>query len=218
MQPAQDGLEFEVLVFVNGVEMTSQAAGMGMDPYEVFVPENRLRTKSEPFETPIARCNCGTYGCGSTDVRITSDGNEVHWDWLIEKPSDRRATFRRDQYEQELDALESFTQWETPERTVGRLVLSGLDRAHLAAFGLRPSFVCNDWRDPSMFEVVLAYQDTHQIFLRFPWGNASPGGLSDTVASTLRQDPSTWTGTWHQCDPKDLRPPEFARGWVRERL
>ncbi len=71
---SSDSDEFEVLVFVNGVEMTSRGAGMGMDPYDIFVPENRLRPKVDEFELPIARCTCGTYGCGSTDVRISVEG------------------------------------------------------------------------------------------------------------------------------------------------
>lgn len=214
----ESGNDFEVLVFVNGVEMTSIGAGMGMDPYDLFVPFNRLRPRAESFEVPIARCNCGIYGCGSTDVRITLDGDEVHWDWLIEKPSEQRATVRRDEYDSALRALDRSTDWETPERTAGRLVLSRLDKAHLARFDLRPGFVCNDWREPSLFQVVLTYRDTHQVFLRFPWNNATPGALARTVVDVLTEEPSTWTGTRHQFEQRGRRPPKFAERWEQERL
>jgi hypothetical protein len=61
---------FQVQVFVNGAEMTSAWAGLGMDPYDLLVPSNRLVATVEPRTAGIARCSCGVYGCGSTDVTI----------------------------------------------------------------------------------------------------------------------------------------------------
>ncbi|WP_156758575.1 hypothetical protein [Actinokineospora pegani] len=66
-----------VRVFVDEVERTERGAGMGMDPYDVFVPVNRLVAAAEPRTVPIARCSCGSYGCGRTDVTIT----RVGWRW-----------------------------------------------------------------------------------------------------------------------------------------
>jgi hypothetical protein len=76
VSPASDdsGGGFQVEVFVNDVEMTSAGAGLGMDPYDVLIPENRLIASDSPRTTPIARCGCGVYGCGSTDVTISSIG------------------------------------------------------------------------------------------------------------------------------------------------
>jgi len=71
---ASVGDVFEVQVYVNGVEMTKAGAGLGMDPYDVLVPANRLVATEQPRTVPIARCECGTYGCGSTDVTIVRDG------------------------------------------------------------------------------------------------------------------------------------------------
>ena len=48
---------------------------MGMDPYDVFVPDNRLVATTESRRVPIARCTCGEYGCGATDVSIVRDGH-----------------------------------------------------------------------------------------------------------------------------------------------
>lgn len=42
-----------------------------MDPYDVLIPENRVVAAEDPKTIPEARCECGVYGCGSTDVRIT---------------------------------------------------------------------------------------------------------------------------------------------------
>ena len=39
---AEAGADFEVQVFVNGVEMTAAGAGLGMDPYAVLIPDNAL--------------------------------------------------------------------------------------------------------------------------------------------------------------------------------
>jgi hypothetical protein len=50
----------------------------------VFVPLNRLVADSVANRVPIARCTCGVYGCGSTDVNIVRDDDMVHWDWLLE--------------------------------------------------------------------------------------------------------------------------------------
>lgn len=48
---------FELQVYVNDTEMTSVGAGMGMDPYEVLVPENRLVATEASTRIPIARCH-----------------------------------------------------------------------------------------------------------------------------------------------------------------
>jgi hypothetical protein len=77
---------FQVLIYVNDVEMTAIGAGLGMDPYDVLVPENRFVTGDEPHTIPVARCTCGAYGCGMTDATITRDGDRVRWDWDIEVP------------------------------------------------------------------------------------------------------------------------------------
>ncbi|HEX9033613.1 MAG TPA: hypothetical protein VF834_17365 [Streptosporangiaceae bacterium] len=97
----------EVLVYVNDVEMTSVGAGMGMDPFDILIPSNRLVAKPEPHRVPIARCDCGTYGCGATDILIVRDGDVVHWEWEIEVPINHGVTFRADHYDAEVSRLEA---------------------------------------------------------------------------------------------------------------
>jgi hypothetical protein len=100
--PSEAGGGFQVEVFVNGTEMTSAGAGLGMDPYDVLVPTNRLVATAQPRTVPIARCACGVYGCGSTDVTIVRDDDRVHWDWSIEVPMHRGVTFAADAYDAEV--------------------------------------------------------------------------------------------------------------------
>jgi hypothetical protein len=44
-----------LLVYINGVEMTSIGAGMGMDPYDLIIPTNLLVASPEPHNVSIAR-------------------------------------------------------------------------------------------------------------------------------------------------------------------
>lgn len=64
------GSDFQVCVHVDGVELTSTAAGLGMDPRDLLVGGAGLGATPEPRTPSIARCTCGIYGCGSTDVTI----------------------------------------------------------------------------------------------------------------------------------------------------
>src|SRR4051812_38926240 len=103
--------------------MTAGGAGLGMDPFDLLFPENRLLPSAEPHTIPVARCDCGNYGCGMTDVRISREPGVVHWDWLIEAPINRRVTFDSVDYARELERVTADSRWETADRTAGRLVL-----------------------------------------------------------------------------------------------
>ncbi|GAA2088811.1 hypothetical protein IDH50_17355 [Aeromicrobium tamlense] len=92
----------QLLVFVDDVEMTSEGAGMGIDPRELLVRRNRLIASNVPHRIPIARCSCGEYGCGSTDVTIVRDGEVVHWDWHVEVPVPHGITFDAETYDREV--------------------------------------------------------------------------------------------------------------------
>src|SRR6184192_4196871 len=115
--PSGAGGGFEVQVYVNEVEMTSAGAGLGMDPYDLLIPANRLAATAEPHTVPIARCDCGIYGCGATDVTIVRDDDLVHWDWSIEVPMRRGASFAAREYDAEVSRVAADHTWETPERT-----------------------------------------------------------------------------------------------------
>lgn len=201
---------FQVLVYVNDVEMTAAGAGLGMDPYDILVPTNRLIAASEPRTVPIARCGCGVYGCGSTDVTITRDGELVHWDWLIEVPMLRGVSFPAFRYDDAIARVAADHLWETPERTAGRYVLTDVDRDRLRTFGLSPSWVANDHRDPELFRVALQIDGDYQVFVDTPWRGLSPEKLAREVCATLTLPPHQWRAGWHAIKPTLTKPPKIA--------
>ncbi|WP_130346214.1 hypothetical protein [Herbihabitans rhizosphaerae] len=179
---------FQVLISVNDEEMTAAAAGLGMDPYDILIPANRLIAGNEPHTVPIARCGCGVYGCGSTDIRITRDGDRVHWDWLIEVPMRRGVTFPADRYDDEVARVAADHSWETPDRTAGRLVLTGVDHERLRDNGLHVDWAANDHRNAEVFRVVLRSDDS-QVFVDTPWRGRAPEELAREVCKTLARAP-----------------------------
>ncbi|WP_442792195.1 hypothetical protein [Micromonospora sp. NBC_01796] len=207
---AATGGGFQVRVYVNDVEMTSAGAGLGMDPYEILVPTNRLVATSQPRTVPIARCTCGVYGCGSTDVTIVRDGDLVHWDWSIEVPMLRGVSFTATRYDAEVARVAADHSWETPERTAGRLVLTNIDRDRLRTHGLRPSWVANDYRNPELFRVALQIDDDYQVFVDCPWHGRTPEGLAREVCATLALPPEQWPATWQAIKPTWRTPPGIA--------
>lgn len=212
---------FVVEIFVNGVEMTAAGAGLGMDPYDVLVPTNRFVATTTGATIPAARCECGVYGCGSTDLTIIRDGDVVHWEWEGEVPVNRRLTFATRQYDAEVHRVGADRHWETPERRAGRLILETVDRAKLAESHLRISWVGTRWNDPSVFEVALLYGDSHQVFVGFPWGDRDADELAGMVTDRLaRTRPSEWNASWHGISPEARgQVPEVAGSrWTRHQL
>jgi hypothetical protein len=217
--PDDAGGGFQVEVYVNDTEMTSAGAGLGMDPYDLLMPTNRLLATPGPHTVPIARCGCGVYGCGSTDVTITGDGDLVHWDWLIEVPMNRGVSFATVEYDAEVERVAGDHSWETAERTAGRFVLTHLDHDALQAHGLAVTWVANDYRDPEQFRVALQLGDDYQIFLDTPWQNRRPEELADGVCETLARGPGKWRASWHAIKPTLPGPPTIARrSWRQEQF
>jgi len=220
--PTESGSGFEVLIYVNGVEMTKAGAGLGMDPYDVLVPENKFLPRSEPHTLGVARCGCGVYGCGGTDVTISTEGDAVKWTWSQEVPINRPVTFALDSYLSEVNRIGRDYSWETPDRTAGRLIFSQIDRPNLSRNGLQLSWVGNDWRAPELFEVCFMFESSYQIFLRFPWNGDAPQALAARALSTIndREAPACWTASWHGMAHTDrYRPPRIAQaGWTKEAI
>ncbi len=206
---------FEVQIFVNDVEMTSAGAGMGMDTNDLVVPANRLRATSSPTRVPVARCECGIYGCGATDVVITRADGLVHWDWEVERPMDRRVTFDELDYDAELDRFEADRSWETPERVVVRHVAQFASAPAFAEQGLTYAWASNWYRDTGTFVVCFFFERTHQIFVSHRWKGRSPEELAATIVDDLRRDPSRWQARWSPIGvPGSSGPPRIAgRRW-----
>ncbi|MFY1635764.1 hypothetical protein ACN27F_21230 [Solwaraspora sp. WMMB335] len=210
---------FQVQVHVNGVEVTAAGAGLGMDPYDLFVPVNRLVAGPGPQTVPIARCTCGVYGCASTDITIIPDGDLVHWEWSQNVPMPRGATFNAADYDVEVTRAAADHSWETPQRTAERLVLTQVDRDHLARYRLRPDWVGADRRDADRFRIALRFGDDYQVFVNVAWRGRSPEALARDLCTTLTRPPQHWDATWHAISPRhDAPPPIVGPRWRRERV
>ncbi|MER6974770.1 hypothetical protein ABT304_27180 [Nocardioides sp. NPDC000445] len=206
---------FELQVFVNEVEMTSRGAGMGMDPFDVIVPVNKLHAETTPRQVPIARCECGTYGCGSTDVLIRRDGDVVHWDWLLETPASSGASFVAEQYDAEVERLVADRSWERPADTATRLILQQVDHARLAEHRLQFSWAARHFREPDQFLVSLMADNTaFQVFLTFPFINRSPEEVAAAVVETLSSPPTKWRASYKPTMREHQeRPSMSSRRW-----
>lgn len=176
---------FQVLVYVGDVEITSAGAGIGMDPYALLIPDNRLVATWELTTIPIARCECGELGCGRTDVTIVRNSDKIRWGWSHDRPMRREAVFDPEQYDREIARAASDFSWETPVRTAGRLVLTGVDRVALAEKGLRIDWVANDYRDPEVFRVCLRDRRDRQSFVDTLWQGRTPEALAQEVIATV---------------------------------
>lgn len=213
--PEDGGSGFEVQVFVNDVEMTSAGAGLGMDPSDLLIPVNRLRPVEQRDRVAIARCDCGIYGCGSTDIRITAQDDVVHWDWLEQKPMKRRVTFDRAAYLAEVDRLESDRSWETEERVVIRLIARAARSPSLQARGLSYGFAGNDEDDRNVFNVSFVLDNSYQVFLRYRWAKRTPKELAAKITSSFHVDPRSWDATWYPLKPaaRDRVPAMAGPAW-----
>lgn len=215
----------ELLVYINDVEMTRLGAGMGMDPFDVLIPENRLVATEVPSHVGIARCDCGEYGCGSTDVVIVRQGDVVHWDWEYEAPIRGGVSFKAAEYDAEVARIGSERSWEREEDTTARLVLTGVDRGRLTELGLRLDWATKDHADHAGFKVALYYGSTdwqstepgYQVFIRARREGKSPQAVADAVLAELAKEPREWRATWHATKPGPIRPPAIAgKHWKHE--
>lgn len=208
-----NGSDFEVLIHVDDLEITAAGAGLGMHPFNLFVPTNQLVATTEPRHVVVARCTCGEPGCGSTEARITRIGEAVHWDWYVDPPLGHGVSFDAAQYDAEVERIGNDRSWQRPVDTVARLVIEAVDREHFIPGGMELSWASADYRDPQKFLVALFVKDEEfQVFLRFPIGDQAPERLADDVLRTLHQPPRSWRATFHSMTVGRRGRPSMA-GW-----
>jgi hypothetical protein len=188
--PAESGSgdTFELKIFINGADVLPDE-GLGMDPFNVIIPTNHLLATAKPHITWIGRCACGDYGCRPTDVTIIRDGLLVHWDWLKHQPMNRRVSFDAAEYTAEVKRVASDFSWESPERTAGRLVLAGADRAALRRRGIKLRAAYNDWRNEGIFLALLQIDGAFEAELELPWAGRAPDELARHMCALLSQRP-----------------------------
>lgn len=213
-----DGRGFEVLIHVNDEEITTAGAGMGMPPFRLLVPTNRLAASTDPRREVVASCTCGEPGCGSTEARITRAGNAVHWEWYVDVPMGHGVSFEAAAYDAEVERIAADQSWQRPVDAVTRRVLDEVDRDVLAGVGLELSWAAEDFRDPRSFLVALLARDAgFQVFLRFGLDGRSTDQVADEVLHTLRRPPGKWHASYHSMQVgRRGRPPMAGWRWRSE--
>ncbi|WP_225731501.1 MULTISPECIES: hypothetical protein [unclassified Nocardia] len=87
--------------------------------------------------------------------------------------------------------------WETPERTAGRLILTGLDDARLRAYGITPVRVSRNPDDHDILEIWFEIDDDYQVFVDIPWRDRSPEEIAHKACAILARPPQEWHARWH---------------------
>lgn len=210
----------ELLVYVNEAEATVRGAGLGMDPIDLIAPHNRLVATEEHREVPIAKCGCGAYGCGSTDVRLVRVDDVVHWEWLYDRPFDTGALFPAAHYDDEVARLVADRSWERRIDSIRRTIAHHLDHGVLARHGLRLYWVSD--RDRPTTETVDGLtvallstrgHDHPQIFVRFSdLRDLDVDAIAKQVIDELAKDPSEWEAT-HLAHGQGARPRLAGPRW-----
>jgi hypothetical protein len=145
----------EARVLVDGQDLVATwfPEGFGVDPDLLLGPGGGLRAGDEPHRVMIGAPDCDPGCCGSLEVRIGRDGDNVVWDdWLtprVDRAPAGPVRFDAAAYSAELDRADRDRDWEWTGRTVIRLarrIFAG-DSALTARFGRGPEYVL-PWPPP----------------------------------------------------------------------
>lgn len=196
------------------LELTARGAGLGMGPFSLILPENRLAATHEPRTVPIARCVCGTYGCGMTDAVIVRDGDAVRWDWVHEAPMERAVVFDAAQYDAEVARVGADRSWERPKDVAARRMFELVDHERLAAFGMRIEFSEPQWDRPDRYLLCLRLAETdehqYQVFVAVPWSEDDPERTALAAQRALARPPEEWTARYSRIMKRAPRHPALA--------
>ncbi|GAA2985854.1 hypothetical protein [Actinokineospora diospyrosa] len=208
--PGEGVNRFQVVVEVNGTDMTRVWGHRGVDPDELLIPDNLLSGGPKPRVVPIAvLVECCEYDSETIKVTVTRDGDRVHWDWPANSPIEPNLTFGAAEYDAELARVGADHSWETPLRTAGRLVQTGMDRDRLRDHGLEFGWVGRRNQDPEYFRVTFAV-DEYQVFVDTPWLGRGPEELARAVCESLALPLEQWRATWSSTKASVTTPPSIA--------
>lgn len=215
--PVEDIVE----VYVDGVELTAKGAGLAMPAWDVLGLSHAFAATNEPRTVPFARCGCGVYGCGSTDVTITRDGSIIRWQFTIETPGVTDVAFDADAYDTELARSLADHSWERPSVTAGRLVRERLDHEALASRGLTLLWASQRFDDPHRFEVCLALVEgeaRYQLFVGHHDDFADPERAAQRMLAKLRGPFTEWSAQWLPNTHLDAPPMLLGGSGTRYRI
>lgn len=144
-----------------------------------------LRRRSSEASEPPVEFRGSTLSGGHTEELCTASGHVdhvtiargpdvVHWGWSAEVPMSCGVSFPAERYDAEVARIAADHTWETPARTAGRLILTGIDHQRLHAHGLKLTWADNDSHDPARFQIASQIDDDYQVFLSLPWHGEDP--------------------------------------------
>src|SRR5215472_18585129 len=116
VRPSQETNDHEVCLLGDGESLVDRFSNglIGLDPDDLLIDPCPLRAENVPRRVTVGRCSCGIVGCGSVEVEIRRDHDEVIWTGLN---SSQRVYFLAVQYDAEVERAFRDHTWETPERT-----------------------------------------------------------------------------------------------------
>jgi hypothetical protein len=213
VRPSQETNDHEVVLLGTGENLIDQFSKkmMGLDPDQLLVEPCPLHASETPRVATIGRCGCGEVGCGSVEVEIRRENAAVKWRSL---DSPLEIQFDASQYEAEIERALRDHSWETPDRTVARLIGAAVDKAALERRGFAFSWVSGRCRQGSMTVSLMLSPGPYQVLVNLPWDGTSVQSIVDQFASLLRGEPASWPDV--DCYPQVQRlgPPPFeGPGW-----
>jgi hypothetical protein len=154
-------------------------------------------------------------GCGDVQVRIDIDGDVVSWSAI--HSCSAPVFFDLEPYATEVNRALTDHSWETPERTVSRLIALGVDRERLARSGLRFSWASGRAAPGLMTAALWHEPGPYQVLVRAPWIESDPpAATADGIIRLLARVPSAWADVVWSPQAKDLPVPTIAgNGWRR---
>jgi hypothetical protein len=217
VEPAHEGRAegwWQVIVCIDGDDVSRADGNGGPDPWHVLVPVNCFVATDEPTTATIACCpNCGP-DCLAIEALIRREGNAVRWEWG--RPGARWAAERRTTlfdagaYDAEVARFGADFGWETAERRAGRLILAGLALPPgIKGVKVQPVGI-------GELEVWLEEPGEYQIFVRMPWDKERPDESAAVVRAVLAGPVTQWPAKWFNNHGGREDPPAYAGpSWSR---
>jgi hypothetical protein len=192
----------EARVLVDGQDMVATwfPEGFGEDPDVLLGAQGPLQATMSPRRVMIGLPECEPGCCGSLEVRIRRDGDDVVWDrWAtpyVDRASAGEIRFDASDYAAELDRADRERGWEWSGRTVVRLArrLFAEDPALLARFGCGPEFVIS-WPTPDADSVRVhipappdqIFDTPHSADVLFRFDDRAPGAQAADLLAGMAE-------------------------------